>query len=77
MAQITLNVPDEKEQRFLNAFATVFAWDANKTGMTKRQFMKSRLREYMREILFRAESAEAQRIAVAALQADVDGIDIS
>ncbi len=77
MAQVTFNVPDDKEQRFLNAFATVFGWDATVSGMTKRQFMKTKIREYMREILFRAESAEAQRIAAATLQADVDGIDIS
>lgn len=75
MAQITLNIPDDKEQRFLNAFATVFSWDQG-GGITKRQFMKARIREYMREILFRAESAEAQRVAVAALQAVVDGISI-
>lgn len=75
MAQITINVPDDKEQRFLNAFATVFGWVQERDG-TRKQFMKQRVREYMREILFRAESAEAQRVAVAALQADVDGIAI-
>lgn len=75
MAQITINVPDDKEQRFLSAFATVFGWKQD-NGTTKRQFMKGRIREYMREILIRADAAEAQRIAVAALQADVDSITI-
>lgn len=76
MAQVTINIPDDKEQRFLNAFAVVFGWDDEETGLTKRQFMKAKIREHMRDILFRAEAAEAQRVAMAALQADVDGIAI-
>lgn len=77
MAQVALNVPDDKEQRFLNAFATVFGLDQAKTGQTKRQFMKSKIRDYMKEILYRAEAAEAQRVANQTLQADVDAIDIT
>lgn len=76
MAQITINVPDDKEQRFLNAFATVFGWMQEKDG-TRKQFMKSKIKDYMREILARAEAAEAQRVAVAAVQADVDSIEIT
>jgi len=77
MAQVALTIPDDKEQRFLNAFADVYAWDQATTGMTKRQFMKRKIRDYMREVLYRAEVAEAQRTTAAALQADIDGIDIT
>lgn len=39
MAQIVINVPDEKEDRFLDAFVKVFGWDREKNG-TKKQFLK-------------------------------------
>ena len=76
MAQITINVPDDKEQRFLNAFATVFGWVQEKDG-TRKQFMKSKIKDYMKEILYRAEIAEAQKIASQTLQADIDTIDVT
>lgn len=75
MAQITINVPDDKEQRFLNAFATVYGW-SNKLGINKRQFLKSKVKDYMKEVLYRSEIAEAQATASATLQADIDGIDV-
>lgn len=75
MAQITLTVPDDKEQRFLNAFATVYNWDQAVDG-TKRQFIKKKVKDYMREVLYRAEIATAQATASATLQADIDGITV-
>lgn len=75
MAQITLTVPDDKEQRFLNAFATVYNLDQAVDG-TKRQFIKKKVKDYMREVLYRAEIATAQATASATLQADIDGITI-
>lgn len=76
MAQITLNVADDKEQRFINAFASVFAWHSD-LGVTKKQFMKSKLRDFIKEIVFRAEIAEANRTAAQTLQTDIDAIDVS
>lgn len=76
MAQITLNVPDDKEQRFLNAFATVFGWVQERDG-TRKQFMKSKIKDYMKEILYRAEIAEAQKTTSQTLQADIDAIDVT
>lgn len=75
MAQITLNVPDDKEQRFINAFATVFGWYQD-IGITKKQFMKSKLKDYMKEILYRAEIAELQKTATNTLQTEIDGIEV-
>lgn len=75
MAQITLTVPDDKEQRFLNAFATVYNLDQAVDG-TKRQFIKKKVKDYMREVLYRAEIATAQATASATLQADIDGITV-
>lgn len=76
MAQITLNVADDKEQRFINAFASAFAWHSD-LGVTKRQFMKSKLRDYMKEIVFRVEVSEVNRTAVQTLQTDIDAIDVT
>jgi hypothetical protein len=75
MAQITLNVPDDKEQRFINAFATVFGW-SNELGITKKQFMKGKLKDYAKEILYRAEIAGLQKIASQNLQTEIDGIEV-
>lgn len=75
MAQITLNIPDEKEQRFLVAFASVFGW-TNDLGVTRRQFMKIKLKDYMKEILFRHESSEAVKQAYQTLQGDIDTITV-
>jgi len=76
MAQITLTVPDDKEQRFLNAFATTFGW-YSELGITKKQFLKLKLKDYMKEILVRAELADSYKTAAKTLQTDVDSIDIT
>jgi len=75
MAQIILTVPDDKEQRFINAFATVFGW-SNELGITKKQFMKSKLKDYAKEILYRAEIAEAHKQINETLQTEIDGIGV-
>lgn len=75
MAQIILTVPDNKEQRFINAFATVFGWHSE-LNMTKKQFMKSKLKDYAKEILYRAEISGLQKIASQNLQTEIDGIEV-
>lgn len=76
MAQITLNIPDEKEQRFINAFASVFSWHSD-IGITKKQFMKIKLKDYIKEIVFRSEISEVNKTAIQTLQTDIDGIDVN
>lgn len=75
MAQIILNVPDDKEQRFINAFVTVFGW-YQELGITKKQFMKLKLKNYAKEILYRAEISELQKTAANTLQTEIDGIEV-
>lgn len=76
MAQITINIPDDKEQRFIDAFVEIYSWD--KDGpLTKRQFMKSKIKDFMKEILFRSEIYVADRNAKQALQAEIDTIDVN
>lgn len=76
MAQINFTIPDDKIGRILDAFAAVYAFQPGQ-GQTKAQFAKSKIREHIREIVVRAEAAEAQRVAVATVQAEVDSIDIA
>ena len=76
MAQITINIPDDKEQRFVNAFATVFGW-SNELGITKKQFMKVKLKDYAKEILYRAEISDLQKIASQNLHTEIDGIEVN
>jgi hypothetical protein len=73
MAQIVINVPDEKEDRFLNSFAKVFGWDREKNG-TKKQFLKMKLKDYMKDIVYRAEIADAHQEASRNLQQELDSI---
>lgn len=75
MSQIILNVPDNQEDRFINAFAKVFGWDT-KLEITKKQFFKRKLKDYMKDVLYRSEIAEVNNQASKALQDEIDIIDI-
>lgn len=75
MAQIIINVPDDKEQRFINAFATVFGWHSE-LGISKKQLMKLKLKDYAKEIVYRAEIADLQKTTSQNLQTEIDGIEV-
>lgn len=75
MAQLTLNYPDDKEQRFLNAFASVYGW-TQENELTKKQFMKSKLKDYMKEVLYRSEVSTAHQQASNQLQTEIDNITV-
>lgn len=76
MAQIVINVPDDKEQRFINAFADVYGWYPE-LPETKRQFMKAKIKDFMKQVLFKSEILITERRAKEALQTDIDTIDVS
>lgn len=76
MAQLILNIPDVKEQRVADAFVKVYGWHDG-LGITKRQFIKKKIRDFIVEVVVRAEGSEAQRAAIAAIQAEADAIDIT
>lgn len=76
MAQVIINVPDDKEQRVVDAFAQVYGW-TDTLGITRRQFVKKKIRDFIVEVVVRAESGEAQRAAIALIQAEADAIDIT
>lgn len=76
MAQITMNIPDQHIQRILDAFASAYGWHDG-LGVTKAQFAKSKIRDYIKEIVMRAEAPEAQRVAIQTIQTELDSIDIT
>jgi len=73
MTQIIINIPDDKEDRFLTAFTKVFAWDKDKEG-TKKAFLKKKLKDYMKDVVYRAEIADAHQEASKNLQQELDSI---
>lgn len=76
MAQITLTIPDEHIQRILDAFADRYVYDPE-SGLTKAQFARRKLRDYVKEVLIAVEGARVRQQGIDALQAEVDGIDIT
>lgn len=76
MSQIILNIPDDKETRFINAFAKVFGWDT-KLEITKKQFFKRKLKDYMKDVVFRSEISEVNNQASRNLQTELDGIEVT
>lgn len=76
MAQLILNIPDDKEQRVADAFVKIYGWHEG-LGITRRLFIKKKIRDFIVEIVVRAEAMEAQRLALETVQAEADAIDIT
>lgn len=76
MAQIIMNIPDQYIARILDAFAVVYGYDAA-DGLTKAQFAKSKVRDYIKEIVVRHEGSLARQAANDTVQDEIDAIDIT
>jgi hypothetical protein len=74
MASISITIPDAVLSRVLDAFAARYGWESA-GGQTKAQFAKSRVIEFIRDVVRAHEAtavAEAARVAaVAAVNADI------
>lgn len=68
-AQITINIPEEVEQRVLDAFAIRFDFDPN-DGLTKGQFAKQKIIEVIKNIVIETESRRAGQAAAKAKKED-------
>lgn len=78
MAAITLNIPDAHVVLVIDSFAVVFGFDPLKEPIqTKAQFAKGKLRDYIKEIVVRAEQSKRIGLLQNTLQTEVDGIDIT
>ena len=76
MAQITLNIPDDKETRFIQAFALVYGWNTD-LNLTKKQFMKDKLKDYMKEVVYQAEVSDLKRNVEESLKAELNTTDLT
>lgn len=74
MAQITINIPDAVLPRVINAFAAMYGYQATINGqpnpVTKPQFAKQKVIEYVRRVVADTEGGAAQVAAQA--QANID-----
>lgn len=76
MAQIILNIPDNKENRFIQAFALVYGWNTD-LNLTKKQFMKDKLKDYMKEVVYLAEVSDLKRDVEQALKAELNTTELT
>lgn len=77
MAQITLNIPDQHVQRVIDAFVILYAYDPETSTLTPAQFIRSKIRDYIKEVVVRSELTDRKQLVTEVLQAEVDGIDIT
>ena len=72
MAQITINIPDSAINDVKDAFAALYGWSAD-SGLTKAQFAKAKVSEYVKTVL---KEYKAQQAADGARQS-IDTVDIN
>lgn len=49
MAQVVINIPDDKVNNILDAFADQFGWNAE-LGITKASFAKNKIINYIKDV---------------------------
>lgn len=76
MANITLTIPDDKVQRILDAFAAEFGW-TTESGVTKAQFTKAQVIEYIKQVTRNFEANVAANTARQSVNTDVNSINIT
>lgn len=76
MAQITLNIPDGSASRIVDAFAAEFSYDAS-SGLTKAQFTKQQVIEYLRHVTKNYEARLAANQSKTTIDSEIDNIGIS
>lgn len=72
MATLTITIPDEHVTRVLDAFAAEYGYDRYvETGgtMTKGEFAKAKVVQYMKDVVSAAEGRAAAEAAVAGIAA--------
>lgn len=71
MGQITFNVPDAVEQRVLDAVAVSRGWTPE-SGLTKLQFFRKVVREFVKGVVSEYEASAAARAAYATAKTSAD-----
>lgn len=76
MAQIIIDIPDAALTRVRDAFAAEFGWNAD-LGVTKAQFAKAQLAEYVKQIVRNYEGNLAAGTARKASDDTINAIAIT
>lgn len=76
MAQITINIPDDKISRVLEAYAAYYNWSAD-SGLTKAQFTKQQVVKQIKQIVKNVEGDTAANQHRFAVESDVESINIT
>lgn len=85
MASFTMDIPNDKVNDLLDAFAELYGYDdsegAPQEGVTKADFAKDKIRDYLREVFtaYKAKQAaeSARQAAIDAATVDVTDFDIT
>lgn len=76
MAQITIDIPNDKVNRILDAFAAEFGWTAD-SGVTKAVFTKHQVISYVKQVTKNFEANTAAGTARKAIDDEITAINIS
>jgi hypothetical protein len=79
MATMTINLPDAHANRIIDAFAVQYGWSAG-LGVTKAQFAKSKVIEFIKDTVKHAEQdtcINTYRASLEAVNEDVNGIGVT
>lgn len=76
MAQITIDIPDDKVSRVRDAFAGEYGWSPD-LGVTKTQFTKIQVIKYIKTVVKNNEGNHQAGQARAAIENEVENITIT
>lgn len=76
MAQIIIEIPDDKAVDIRDAFADVFGW-TDQLGVTKTQFAKQKIAEYVKQIYKQYKVSLASNAATQTAISEVDTVIIT
>lgn len=76
MAIVSFDIPTAAVNRVNDAFAAEFGWTAE-LGLTKAQFTKSKVIEYVKQVTRNYEANIAASQARTTVNSEIDGINIT
>lgn len=80
MAAFTINIPDDRAARVVDAFAANYGWTAQ-LGVSKARFAREKIREFILDNVRAYEAAQAaeaaRAAAAAACDADLAGVTVT
>lgn len=76
MAQIIIDIPTAAVSRIQDAFATEYGW-TSESGLTKTQFAKSQIIEYVKQVTRNYEANIAASTARQSKESEINAINIT